>query len=415
MAIELAPKKKTSAKGPIDLFTVAFYLLIGLAVGLTFSWLFLHYSETKAQKRLDEIETTLIEWRSGEIKKLEGKVLSTKEKVEVYEKILASHKKNSLFFDFISKVCHKNVYFRTLELDSNLGKASLRGRTEDFSDLREQILILESIEPIKQAAINEVSFNEEGGLDFSLDLTLDRNVFQEEFELEEEIEEKTESSSEEGSVSSFWDVYRNYVSVLRESISSRDSEKLSSLERTSYKIGSREYENYMQECPEEFGMSEAGCEESFWNTMESLLESATLQEGLSQGDFESREEDENQIIISTGLRASQEGYSKNFLYFLKDGDQVLFLSAYERTLEALDGEAESALEDSDGDGLPDRGESQITLSRDVCEGGNFQKWDMECVTTDPNLKDTDGDGFWDGVEVQAETDPNDGGSYPTLE
>ena len=52
--------------------------------------------------------------------------------------------------------------------------------------------------------------------------------------------------------------------------------------------------------------------------------------------------------------------------------------------------------DSDMDGLPDINEN--------CEGAS--QYDPNCIKTNPNEKDSDGDGWWDSIEITAETDPN---------
>ena len=50
----------------------------------------------------------------------------------------------------------------------------------------------------------------------------------------------------------------------------------------------------------------------------------------------------------------------------------------------------AALVDSDEDGIVDKDEK--------CEGA--AQYDPRCTKTDPNKKDTDGNGWWDGIDAQ---------------
>lgn len=199
MAVELVPKEKIGKKISLDLFKLSFYFLTGLALGLTLSFLFLHFSESRIEERLFQIESTLAQWRTKEIEALEEKVFDTQEKIETYENLLDLHKKPTLFFDFIAKACHKYVRYLDIELDLKAGTASLQGKTEGFSDLRKQILILENIDLIQDVELERVSFNEQRGIDFSLVLRLDPVVFKEEFEQEiEDLEDELEKEGRQG-------------------------------------------------------------------------------------------------------------------------------------------------------------------------------------------------------------------------
>ena len=81
--------------------------------------------------------------------------------------------------------------------------------------------------------------------------------------------------------------------------------------------------------------------------------------------------------------------------------------------------AEDMNEDSDGDGLPDREESQVhhtdSQLSDTDTDGLSDGLEVNQYWTLPLVADTDGDGFLDGVEVRLNSDPNDGGSKPDPE
>jgi hypothetical protein len=131
----------------------------------------------------------------------------------------------------------------------------------------------------------------------------------------------------------------------------------------------------------------------------------TIGSQFKEGEFKNRVEDHKQLILSTdGVVYEDEqevGYSKKYLLFTKneEGDlKVLGMDPSRRyfvykkvgsTTEELLPLAEREMVDSDMDGAPDRFEEcnlPLTILVESCE------------KTDPQNRDTDGDGWWDGVE-----------------
>ncbi len=124
--------------------------------------------------------------------------------------------------------------------------------------------------------------------------------------------------------------------------------------------------------------------------------------------------DENQLIMGANPVASSVGegetpdtaYSRVALMFLRNGDgEIKFLllqstSWVQGSSEKDETRAASRLIDSDQDGLSDYEE-------------NCAENDPPCEQpTDPLQRDTDGDGYWDGIEVAADSDPNNPASLP---
>lgn len=67
------------------------------------------------------------------------------------------------------------------------------------------------------------------------------------------------------------------------------------------------------------------------------------------------------------------------------------------------------LHDQDRDGIPDVKEKELgTSDRDFDSDGDTlsDRMEIEVYKTDPTNPDTDGDGFWDGVEVVKGFNPN---------
>jgi hypothetical protein len=107
--------------------------------------------------------------------------------------------------------------------------------------------------------------------------------------------------------------------------------------------------------------------------------------GLKKSDFVNIERDEKQSRIYTNPNA---GNSISEVYFVKKNSKFLVLSIVMR----------DANLDSDKDGRADEDET--------CTGNIYIHFPDKCIQTDPNKKDSDGDGWWDSTEVGAETNPN---------
>jgi hypothetical protein len=116
-------------------------------------------------------------------------------------------------------------------------------------------------------------------------------------------------------------------------------------------------------------------------------------------------EDKSQIILTTEARRDSfqqsEGYLRGYIYFVRDSFtgsiKVLafepnrgwfYKSKDTDTADFVEHKLQDEIKDSDRDGLTDFQES--------CLGSYFDSPD--CTNTNPNERDTDGDGWWDGVE-----------------
>ncbi|HHQ45347.1 MAG TPA: hypothetical protein ENN13_04325 [Candidatus Altiarchaeales archaeon] len=113
-------------------------------------------------------------------------------------------------------------------------------------------------------------------------------------------------------------------------------------------------------------------------------------------------EDERQAILSTELLNESVGghtiRSKEFIYFVKDGSGGVRFLGIDRKYWFYEEDLASAILDGDMDGLTDREENCELM--------------LDCVRTNPKRRDTDGDGWWDGVEVKANTNPLNNSDYP---
>ena len=122
---------------------------------------------------------------------------------------------------------------------------------------------------------------------------------------------------------------------------------------------------------------------------------------LKKEDMKNIWSDSKQIILTSDLRREDDkdiiGYSKSIIYFVYDKGVIKLLKFNDskgvsmpkegRTVEEINDYLQKRMEDTDQDGIEDEIESCIDQGE-------------SCVKTDPKKRDTDKDGFWDGVEAQ---------------
>jgi len=131
---------------------------------------------------------------------------------------------------------------------------------------------------------------------------------------------------------------------------------------------------------------------------------------INKSDYVNKWQDDKQAIYSTNLKQDNQtdsfGYKKGLIKFVKkDGIWKIIPSLGEQSwgvtaITTMDGpkrtqaEADKELSvmtlDTDKDGLTD--------NEETCSGA--KQFDKQCVKTDPNKKDTNGDGWWDGIEAK---------------
>jgi len=123
---------------------------------------------------------------------------------------------------------------------------------------------------------------------------------------------------------------------------------------------------------------------------------------LKRGNFKNTWSDSKQIILTTDLKREENEtaifLSRAIIYFIIDEDGNIKLLKFndskgvsmlkeDRSVEEIDAYNQKRMVDTDKDGLEDEVEECLGQSE-------------PCVKTDPKNRDTDSDGFWDGIQAQ---------------
>jgi len=127
---------------------------------------------------------------------------------------------------------------------------------------------------------------------------------------------------------------------------------------------------------------------------------------MKEKDFTNIWSDSKQIILSTDFQKKDVGtttvaYTREIIYFIQNSQgssKILYFSPEDGVIilrkdlsdEEIDTRIRNMTKDSDQDGLPDTVET--------CAGYAVE---ANCPNkiTDPNKRDTNGNGFWDGIEI----------------
>lgn len=124
-----------------------------------------------------------------------------------------------------------------------------------------------------------------------------------------------------------------------------------------------------------------------------------------KNDYINKWQDEKQAIYSTNPQkiddAEVYGYAQGSVMFInKDGSWKVLLDSPEKgwnvvkkgtnkTAAQIEQDLQTMMLDSDKDGLTDE--------QEICSGS--QQYNSKCVKTVPNKRDTNGNGWWDGIEA----------------
>ncbi len=182
---------------------------------------------------------------------------------------------------------------------------------------------------------------------------------------------------------SAWNVFEQYLSDLK-------AHNLTDLKTITYKLsGTCTDSTKTAEC---FGLMDKA-----YNAIKDFSKDEFIQVSF----------DSKQIILSTDFRTIQDGNARilirEIIYFYRDSASnpkvIAYTLPFEQTFitidfsqklatSTIDSRLNDRVKDTDGDYLPDE-----------IENCAFAEASSSCIKTNPNKKDSKGDGWWDGVRI----------------
>ena len=130
---------------------------------------------TKAEnERFADLEEQLKAEQTEETKQLEDDLMLYKKKVLNVIQLLEDRRLAFPFYSFLEGLVHPKVYFTGVSLDMVSGQASLKGMSQDFQSLGQQIDIFRKDDFIQEAQVEGISLAEQEGIEFTIEFTLFR-------------------------------------------------------------------------------------------------------------------------------------------------------------------------------------------------------------------------------------------------
>jgi Tfp pilus assembly protein PilN len=152
------------------------FLLVIFVIGLYFIF---DRQVIKTTTVLEQTEQGLAQFRTQQYSELEEKILTFKTKVDDVADLLQDRKKLSDFFNFLKIFVHPDIYFTSLSLNMDESEAKLKGVSNSFVSLGQQILAFKQDPFVKEAELIDISLDEEDQIQFSIQISLlsDKTVF----------------------------------------------------------------------------------------------------------------------------------------------------------------------------------------------------------------------------------------------
>ncbi len=175
MAIEIKEKEgETSVGGAILL--IASFLILLIVIG---GFAYLQFSAlSKNEKRISELNNTLIAQRSEETKQVETQAQAIENFVNDFKILFTNRSKLLAFFDAFETWAHPRISYANLSLNAETYTATMTGTTTDFKPVIQQMSILKRQPLITNFEVSDAKASgEEGVVTFNLSLILSPELF----------------------------------------------------------------------------------------------------------------------------------------------------------------------------------------------------------------------------------------------
>ncbi len=126
-----------------------------------------------------DLESQISNIRAQGTQELEKELSAMANNLREFADIFEQHQKSSKVFDLIRTVCHQQIQFSSLNLNSQERTVSMEGSAENLKTLGEQMVILTLNEEIDEPQLTEISLAEEGKVTFNLSFSISETFFKE--------------------------------------------------------------------------------------------------------------------------------------------------------------------------------------------------------------------------------------------
>lgn len=169
--LKVKPVSSPWPKGLLIFFIILFIFVLGVNFVLKF-YLF------NQERALNQLTTQFENLRSSLSKEKEEEILRLEKKIEKLSILLNNHISFSLFFDWLEKYTHPNIYYTSLEYSLDNLKVSLSGISKSNLDIAQGVeggladQMINSTKMIEGIVLRNIEVENVNQIKFSLDVYL---------------------------------------------------------------------------------------------------------------------------------------------------------------------------------------------------------------------------------------------------
>ncbi len=174
MAIEIEPEKKQGSSGNNILLAASIVFLV-LSFG---SYFYLNnFAIPRKTAQINNATATLASMSTEDIQAKENELTLAQKYINDFKILYENNPKTSKFFDSFQKWAHPKVVYSGLSLDVGNKKVTIKGTTDGFQSVMQQIALIQNEPSIQSFDISNIALGEQGGVTFDLSVILKPELF----------------------------------------------------------------------------------------------------------------------------------------------------------------------------------------------------------------------------------------------
>lgn len=174
MAIELKEKKEEEDSISKKIVFLIAFLLFSLMV---FSYFFLkNVIIIKNDAQITEINQKISAQKTQEIMEMEANAKNAEILIGDYKVLFDARAKTSNFFTAFEGWVHPQIYYSDFSLSADSGTATMKGSTDYFGPIIQQMDILKTQALVESYTVSNVRLADVGGVTFDLSITFKQEL-----------------------------------------------------------------------------------------------------------------------------------------------------------------------------------------------------------------------------------------------